>query len=50
MQLEKKAEDLEYVKKCVGADEVDRMVVKERELEKLDSKSKLHQHKYKWSR
>ena len=49
-ELEKKAEDLEYVKKCVGADEIDSLVAKVREFEKMEQKSKSYQHNYKWSR
>ena len=49
-ELEKKAEDLEYVKKYIGADEMDGLIAKVREFEKLEQKSKPHQHNYKWSR
>ena len=49
-ELEKKAEDFEYVKKCVGADEIDNLVAKAREFEKMEQKSKSYQHNYKWSR
>ena len=49
-ELEKKAEELEYVKKYIGADEMDGLIAKAREFEKLEQKSKPHQHNYKWSR
>ena len=49
-ELEKKAEDLEYVKKYVGADEIDSLVAKARDYEKLEQKSKTHQYNSKWSR
>lgn len=49
-ELEKKAEDLEYIKKCVGVDEIDRVVASARNLGKMEKKSKTHQYSDKWSR
>lgn len=42
-ELEEKAENLEYVKKCVGADEVDRMVDKAKKIQKIKKKNMKHQ-------
>ena len=49
-ELEKKAEDLEYVKKCIGADKIDSLVVNARRAKKTMQKGQIHQYSKKLSR
>ena len=42
-ELEKKAEDLEYVKRHIGADEVDRIVDKVKKIQEVKKKNMKHQ-------
>ena len=49
-ELEKKAEDLEYVKKCLGDEEIDSLIFKARRFAQLEQKSKVHQNSYKRNR
>ena len=45
-ELEKKAEDLEYVKKCVGADEIERIISNAKEQNSIKLKNQLYEYSF----